>query len=113
MALDNRYTEYWIALLHGDMGRSFRTDRPVIELILERYPATIQLASSALFIAVLIAIPLGVVAGKESRHVDRQRCFGRRLNWHQPAWIRYWANVGLRLRGKTWLACAFGSFRLD
>ena len=31
---DNRYTEYWIALLHGDMGRSFRTDRPVTELII-------------------------------------------------------------------------------
>jgi ABC-type dipeptide/oligopeptide/nickel transport system permease component len=61
---DNRYTEYWVALLHGDMGRSFRTDRPVSELILERYPATIELAVAALFIAVLIAIPLGVVAGK-------------------------------------------------
>jgi len=61
---ENRYTEYWAALLRGDMGRSFRTDRPVIDLILERYPATIQLALSALFIAILIAIPLGVIAGK-------------------------------------------------
>ncbi|HYJ85547.1 MAG TPA: ABC transporter permease [Pyrinomonadaceae bacterium] len=61
---DNRYTEYWLALFHGDMGRSFRTDRPVSELILERYPATIELAVAALFIAVLIAIPLGVIAGK-------------------------------------------------
>src|SRR6185436_5284418 len=60
----NRYTEYWIALLHGDMGRSFRTDRPVIDLIKERYIATIELALAALFIAILIAIPLGVVAGK-------------------------------------------------
>ncbi|HKP47311.1 MAG TPA: ABC transporter permease, partial [Pyrinomonadaceae bacterium] len=62
--VNNRYTEYWVALLHGDMGRSFRTDRPVSELILERYPATIQLAIAALFIAILIAIPLGVIAGK-------------------------------------------------
>lgn len=61
---NNRYTEYWSDLLRGDMGRSFRTDRPVIELILERYPATIQLAIAALFIAILIAIPLGVIAGK-------------------------------------------------
>src|SRR3954469_3444132 len=37
---NNRYTEYWVDLLHGDMGKSFRTDRPVIDLILERYPAT-------------------------------------------------------------------------
>jgi ABC-type dipeptide/oligopeptide/nickel transport system permease component len=60
---DNRYTDYWRALLHGDMGLSFRNDRPVISLILERYPATIELAIFAMLIAVAIAIPLGVVAG--------------------------------------------------
>jgi ABC-type dipeptide/oligopeptide/nickel transport system permease component len=62
--MDNRYVEYWRAILHGDMGRSFRTDRPVIDLILERYPATIELALAALLIAVAIALPLGVVAGR-------------------------------------------------
>ncbi|HMF54899.1 MAG TPA: ABC transporter permease, partial [Pyrinomonadaceae bacterium] len=61
---NNRYTDYWRGILHGDMGLSFRTDRPVISLIMERYPATIELALAALFIAVLIAIPLGVIAGK-------------------------------------------------
>ncbi len=60
---DNRYTDYWRALLHGDMGLSFRNDRPVRDLILERYPATIELAIVALIIAVLISIPLGIVAG--------------------------------------------------
>jgi peptide/nickel transport system permease protein len=61
---NNRYTEYWQGILHGDMGLSFRTDRPVVGLILERYPATIELAVVALLFAVIIAIPLGVVAGK-------------------------------------------------
>lgn len=61
--VDNRYTDYWAAILRGDMGLSFRTDRPVVELILERYPATIELAIFAMLIAVVIAIPLGVVAG--------------------------------------------------
>ena len=60
---DNRYVDYWSALLHGDMGRSFRTDRPVVELILTRYGATIQLAIAALLVAVAVAVPLGVVAG--------------------------------------------------
>ena len=46
------------------MGLSFRNDTPVRSLILERYPATIELALLALLIAVVIAIPLGVVAGK-------------------------------------------------
>jgi glutathione transport system permease protein len=62
--LDNRYVDYWVAIVHGDLGSSFRTDRPVIDLILERYPATIELAIAAMLIAVSIAIPLGVVAGK-------------------------------------------------
>jgi len=31
--LNNRYDDYWIAILHGDLGTSFRTDRPVFELI--------------------------------------------------------------------------------
>src|SRR5438270_5431087 len=61
---DNRYDDYWVAVLHGDLGKSFRTDQPVVSLILERYPATIELAVAAMFIAIAIAIPLGVVAGK-------------------------------------------------
>jgi ABC-type dipeptide/oligopeptide/nickel transport system permease component len=62
--LNNRYVDYWVAILHGDLGSSFRTDRPVIDLIVERYPATIELSIAAMLIAVSIAIPLGVVAGK-------------------------------------------------
>ena len=61
---ENRYVDYWREILHGDMGRSFRTDRPVVDLILSRYGATIELAVAALLVAVVIAIPLGVVAGK-------------------------------------------------
>jgi peptide/nickel transport system permease protein len=61
---DNRYTDYWAGILHGNLGSSFRTDRPVIDLIIERYPATIELAVAAMLIAVAIAIPLGVIAGK-------------------------------------------------
>jgi peptide/nickel transport system permease protein len=60
---ENRYADYWIGLLHGDLGTSFRTDRPVLDMILERYPATIKLALAAMVIAVGIAIPLGVIAG--------------------------------------------------
>ena len=60
---DNRYVDYWRSILRGDMGNSFRTDRPVRELILSRYGATIQLALAALLVAVAIAVPLGVVAG--------------------------------------------------
>ncbi|MCS6874223.1 MAG: ABC transporter permease [Pyrinomonadaceae bacterium] len=61
--LDNRYAYYFLGILKGDLGRSFRTDRPVSEMILERYPNTIKLAFAAMLVAVAIAIPLGVLAG--------------------------------------------------
>lgn len=60
---DNRYADYWGGVLHGDLGTSMRTDRPVRDMIFERYPATIELALAAMLVAVAIAIPLGVVAG--------------------------------------------------
>ncbi len=60
---DNRYAEYFGGLLKGDLGKSFKTDRPVWDMIWERYPNTIKLAIAAMFVAILIAIPLGVIAG--------------------------------------------------
>lgn len=61
--LNNRYAEYFGGLLTGDLGTSFRTDRPILDMIMERYPATIKLALASMLVAVGIAIPLGVVAG--------------------------------------------------
>lgn len=61
--VDNRYVDYWSGLLRGDLGKSFRTDRPVLDLILERYPSTIKLAIASMLVAIGIAIPLGVLAG--------------------------------------------------
>ncbi len=60
---DNRYADYWLGLLQGDLGTSFRTDRPVLDMILERYPATIKLALASMLVAIGIALPLGVLAG--------------------------------------------------
>src|SRR5258708_32877733 len=34
---DNRYSDYWLGLLHGDLGNSFRTDRPVRDMIVDDY----------------------------------------------------------------------------
>ncbi len=59
----NRYMDYWTGLVQGDLGTSFRTDRPVLGLILERYPSTIMLALASMIVAISIAVPLGVLAG--------------------------------------------------
>ncbi len=60
---DNRYADYWLGLLRGDLGDSFRTERPVRDMIMERYPSTIKLAIAAMLVAIAIALPLGVLAG--------------------------------------------------
>ena len=49
--------------IQGNLGRSFRFAQPVTELIATRLPATIELATFAIVIALGIAIPLGVLAG--------------------------------------------------
>ncbi|NQW85260.1 MAG: ABC transporter permease [Alcaligenaceae bacterium] len=54
---------YWIAgVLQGDLGESARTHQPVLELILQKLPVTIELAFLALLIALVISIPAGIVS---------------------------------------------------
>jgi peptide/nickel transport system permease protein len=49
--------------LQGDLGNSFVYGRPALAIILERLPATMELAFIALFLSVAIGVPLGVIAG--------------------------------------------------
>ncbi len=48
--------------VQGDFGRSLLTRRPVAEELFSRFPATIQLAATAVFIAVAIGIPVGIIS---------------------------------------------------
>ncbi len=57
-----QYVLYLKNLLHGDMGTSFRTKRPVGQDLADHLPATIELTVSAFAFAVLIGIPAGIVA---------------------------------------------------
>src|SRR5436305_7624779 len=85
---DNRYVDYWVGLMHGDLGTSFRTDRPVLDMILERYPATIKLALASMLIAVAIAIPLGVVAGTHKNSlIDNFASFVALLGISLPTFV--------------------------
>ena len=57
-----QYAAFLRNAIQGDLGRSFRTGQPVTTMIFERVPATAELAVAAMLIAILLAIPLGVVA---------------------------------------------------
>ena len=54
---------YWIqGVLQGDMGISLRSSQPVLKLIADKLPVTIQLAAMALIIAFTIGVPMGIVS---------------------------------------------------
>ena len=57
-----QYVTFLRRAVTGDLGVSFRTGQPVTTMIVERVPATAQLAIAAMLVAVMIAIPLGVLA---------------------------------------------------
>jgi len=71
--LHEQYIRYMRGLiLHGDMGRSVRTNNPVTYEILTRLPNTIILALSSLFLATALSLPLGVLAAlQRASFLDR------------------------------------------
>lgn len=75
------YVQFWIylvKLLHGDFGRSVMTSHTVLDDIAHFLPATLELATVAIVIAVLIGVPLGVLAavrqGTKVDHTIRVVC---------------------------------------
>ena len=60
--LGEQLVSYFAHLAQMDLGRSLYSQRPVATLLAERLPATAELAAAALAVAVMVALPLGVVA---------------------------------------------------
>lgn len=62
-----QYFVFVNGVLHGTFGNSFVYGRPALDVIFERLPATVELAVTALVIAVVIGIPFGMYAGLRPR----------------------------------------------
>ncbi|MCL0092257.1 ABC transporter permease [Dehalococcoidia bacterium] len=92
------YIQYfrWLTnVLQGDLGYSFRTDRPVLDEILTRLPATVQLALAGMLVALVIAIPVGIVsATRQYSAVDNISMFGALLGVSIP---NFWLGLLLIL----------------
>lgn len=90
------WEQYWRFLtqaLSGDLGRSFAFNVPAIQLIVERMPATMELAVAALLIAIVFGIPLGLWAGlRPESFAGRSIMAGSILGFSLPT---FW--VGLML----------------
>jgi peptide/nickel transport system permease protein len=93
MGLDKPLAEQFMVFLagavRGDLGRSFVFNVPAIQLILERLPATLELAAAAMVIAIVLGIPLGLIAGLKPHSVaGRSIMAGSILGFSLPTfWV--------------------------
>ncbi|MEA3337179.1 MAG: ABC transporter permease [Chloroflexota bacterium] len=79
---------YFNDVLHGDLGISFRYGKPVTELVIERLPVTVELAMSAMFIAITVGMFLGIVSAKnQNSSIDVLTMMGANLGVSIPVFV--------------------------
>ncbi|GAB4543846.1 MAG: ABC transporter permease [Anaerolineae bacterium] len=90
--------QLWLFLkdaVRGDLGYSYVQKRLVTDLIIERLPATIELAAGALFFALLVAMPIGIVSAvRQNSMLDRLSMAGAFLGISMPS---FWLGIILIL----------------
>lgn len=64
-----RFARYLGAISQGDFGRSYRTAEPVLKMIWERLPATLELAVITAIFTLCVGLPLGVLCGLAPNHI--------------------------------------------
>lgn len=86
-----QYVIYVSNAIRGDLGQSIHFKQPVTELILERMPATIELTMASLFIALIIAFPLGIISAlKRNSAIDHMAMTGATLGISLPT---FWVGI--------------------
>ncbi|PZR84006.1 MAG: ABC transporter permease [Stutzerimonas stutzeri] len=67
-----RYADWLVEAASGDLGVSYRQKRPVFDIVVERLPVTMTLGFLALLFALVLAVPLGIIAAlKPNSWIDR------------------------------------------
>ena len=67
-----QYVHYWAGVAHGDLGQSIRLHDSVAHLIVQRYPYTLALTVAALLLALILALPAGILAAvRRGKWVDQ------------------------------------------
>jgi peptide/nickel transport system permease protein len=71
-SLPQQYLHYWAGVLHGNLGKSIRLHDSVGNLIAARYPYTLALTFTALFLGIALALPAGIIAAvRRGRFLDQ------------------------------------------
>ena len=98
------YEQYWSYVtraVRGDLGTSLWHKQPALSLILERVPATLELAFAALVVSLLIGVPLGILAAlKRGTIVDALATVGVAAGNCMPT---FWLGIVLILVVSVWL----------
>ena len=90
-----QYFDFLGRAVQGDFGMSLRYDQPAMKLVLERMPATLQLGAMALFLSLVISIPLAILAAaKRGSAVDRASLLVSLIGQSFPA---FWLAIMLIL----------------
>ncbi len=82
--LTQQFAIYTRNVLQGDLGDSFRYGKPVTTLLAERLPTTVELSLAALFISIMVGVPLGILSAV------------RHNSWIDVLTMA-WANVGVSM----------------
>jgi peptide/nickel transport system permease protein len=106
-----QYLDYIAKAVRGDFGQSLHFKQPVRELILERMPATIELALASLFIALAIAFPIGILSAlKRYTIIDYVVMTGATLGISLPT---FWVGILLIMLVAVNLGLLPGFGRID
>ena len=123
---DSQYIRYLGRLAHGDLGNSIHRRIPIAQELKHRFPATIELALSALVLAVLIGVPAGIIAASRRNSVwDAASMIGSLIGVSMPIfWLGLmlimffavflgWFSVGGRLDPKIELETTTNFYIID
>ncbi len=106
-----RYGIFVVGLLHGDLGRSIHSQRPVLDDVAEYGPATLELASVSFILTLAVGIPLGILAAvKRDTWIDHLARIVSLLGVSSPT---FWLAFMLLAVFYGYLQAAPGPGRLD
>ncbi|MGQ9584433.1 MAG: ABC transporter permease [Anaerolineae bacterium] len=96
-----QYLDFASKAIQGDFGQSFRYHQPALQVVMQRFPATLQLAAVALAISVVIGIPAGVLsATRPNTGVDYLSTLVALIGQSVPS---FWLGIMLMLILGVWL----------
>lgn len=105
-----QYLKWLNHVMHGDLGFSLSTGRPILSEIVARFPATLELAIASMMVSLVISIPIGIISAiKQGTIIDNISMFGALIGVSIP---NFWLGLLLMLLFSLYLGllpvCGYG-----